>query len=90
MMSHKDIEEWQIEIRKKNNNPYEIDELVVYIAPKKKADFEKLKSDLKNRIIEETEITPEIVKVELKELLHRLGMDTELKERRVVDNRKKL
>ncbi len=90
LISHKDIEEWQIEIRKKNNNPYEIDELVVYIAPKKKADFEKLKSDLKNRIIEETEITPEIVKVELKELLHRLGMDTELKERRVVDNRKKL
>jgi intein/homing endonuclease len=89
-MSHKDIEEWQIEIKKKNNDPYEIDELIVYVAPKKKADFEKLRSDLKNKIIAETEVTPEIVKVELKELLQRLGMETELKERRIVDNRKKL
>ena len=90
MMSHKDIEEWQVEIRKKNNDPYEIDELVVYVATKKKANFEKLKNDLQNKIIAETEIKPEIVKVELKELLQRLGMETELKEKRIVDNRKKI
>ena len=90
MMSHKDIEEWQIEIRKKNNDPYEIDELIIYVAPKKKANFEKLKSELKNKIITETEVTPEIVKVELKELLKRLGMESELKEKRIVDNREKI
>ncbi len=33
-------------------------------------------------------ITPEIVKMELKELLQRLGMETELKEKRIVDLRK--
>ena len=88
IMSHKHIEEWQIEIRKKNNDPYEIDELVICIAPKKKANFEKLKNELKNEIISETEVTPEIVKVELKELLKRLGMETELKEKRIVDKRK--
>lgn len=87
MMSHKGIEEWQVEIRKKNNDPYEIDELIVYISSAKKANFERLKSGLKNKIFEETEITPEIVKVELKELLKRLGMETELKERRIVDKR---
>jgi len=90
MMSHKDIEEWQVEIRKKNNDPYEIDELIVYVAPNKKANFEKLKTDLKNKIIEEAEVTPEIIKVELKELLKRLGMETELKEKRIVDSRKKI
>ena len=90
MMSNKDIEEWQIEIKKKNNDPYEIDELVVYAAPKKKANFEKLKSDLKSRIAAETEVNPEIIKIELKELLKRLGMETELKEKRIVDNRKKI
>ena len=90
IMSYKDIEEWQIEIRKKNNDPYEIDELAVYIAPKKKANFEKLKNELNNKIVAETEITPEIIKVELKELLKRLGMETELKEKRIVDNRKKV
>jgi len=90
MMAHKDIEEWQIEIRKKNNDPFEIDELIIYVAPKKKANFEKLRSDLKNKIANETEVTPEIVKVELMELLKRLGMETELKEKRIVDNRKKI
>lgn len=89
MMSSKDIEEWQVEIRKKNNDPYDIDELIVYVSPKKKANFEKLKDGLKSNISKEAEVTPEIVKVELKELLHRLGMETELKERRIVDNRKK-
>ncbi|MBI2653693.1 AMP-binding protein [Candidatus Woesearchaeota archaeon] len=90
MMSHKDIEEWQVEIRKKNNDPYEIDELVVYIAPKKKANFEKLKNELKNKIISETEVTPQIIKMELKELLKKLGMETELKEKRIVDTREKI
>ena len=90
MMGHKDIEEWQVEIKKKNNDPYEIDELVIYIAPKKNANFEKLKSSLKNKIIVETEVTPEIVKVDMEELLHRLGMETELKEKRIVDNRKNI
>ena len=90
MMSHKEIEEWQIEIKKKNNDPYEIDELVVYISPSKKANFEKLRNELKHKIVEETEVTPEIVKVELKELLRMLGMETELKEKRIVDNRKKI
>lgn len=90
MMSHKDVEEWQIEIKKKNNDPYEVDELVVYVAPKKNANFEKLRQDLRNKIIGETEISPEIVKIGLKELLIRLGMETELKEKRIVDIRKNL
>tara|TARA_B100000315_G_scaffold209565_1_gene205389 strand:+ start:14929 stop:16356 length:1428 start_codon:yes stop_codon:yes gene_type:complete len=88
MMSHKDIEEWQVEIRKKNNDPYEVDELIAYVAPNKKANFEKLKKDLRNKITTATEVTPQIVKVNLKELLQKLGMETELKEKRIVDNRK--
>ncbi|MBI2650165.1 AMP-binding protein [Candidatus Woesearchaeota archaeon] len=90
MMAHKDIEEWQIEIRKKNNDPYEIDELIVYVAPRKNANFEKLRSDLKDRITAETEVTPQIVKAELTELLKQLGMETELKERRIVDKRQNM
>ena len=66
----------------------EIDELIVYVAPKKTANFEKTKRDLKNKIFEETEISPEIVKMSLKELLNKLGMETELKEKRIIDNRK--
>lgn len=88
MSSHKDIEEWQIEIRKRNNDPYEIDELVIYIAAKKAANFENLKKELQERIFSETELKPDIVKMDLKELLERLGMETELKEKRIIDKRK--
>ncbi|MEK6869814.1 MAG: hypothetical protein AABX74_06260, partial [Nanoarchaeota archaeon] len=87
LLNIKEIEEWQVEIKKKNNDPYELDELIVYIAPKKNIDFIKLKTNIKNLLKDELEITPEIVKAELKELLDRLGMETELKERRIVDNR---
>jgi len=63
---------------------------MVYVAPRKKANFDKLKNELKNKITAETEVAPQIIKVELKELLKRLGMETELKEKRIVDNRKKI
>lgn len=89
LLHNKSIEEWQVEIKKKNNDPYEIDELVIYIAPKKNADFSKLKRELEKTLRGELEITPEIVKMDLKELLYRLGMETELKEKRIVDNRPK-
>ncbi len=87
LLNIKEIEEWQVEIKKKNNDPYELDELVVYIAPKKNVDFAELKAKLKNLLREELEITPEIVKTELKELLGRLGLETELKEKRIIDHR---
>jgi len=89
ILNIKEIEEWQVEIRKKNNDPYELDELIIYIATKKNIDFIKLKSKLKNLLKEKLEITPEIVKMDLKDLLQKLGMETELKERRIVDNRTK-
>ncbi len=89
LLQHKNIEEWQVEIKKKNNDPYEIDELIIYVAPKKNADFSKLKRELERILREELEVTPEIIRVDLKELLHKLGMETELKEKRIIDKRPK-
>ena len=89
LLNIKEIEEWQGEIKKKNNDPYELDELVVYIAPGKNINFLKLKSKLKNLLKEKLEITPEIVKMDLNKLLEKLGMETELKEKRIIDNRPK-
>ncbi|MCH8066958.1 MAG: phenylacetate--CoA ligase family protein [Nanoarchaeota archaeon] len=89
ILNTKEIEEWQVEIKKKNNDPYELDELIVYISPKKNIDFIKLKSKLKKILYDELEITPQIVKMDLKEILDRLGMETELKEKRIIDNRPK-
>jgi hypothetical protein len=33
MMSHPQVVEWQVEIRKRNNDPFELDEIYLYVAP---------------------------------------------------------
>ena len=89
--SFKEIGEWQVELKKKNNDPFEIDEAVVYVAlskkSEKKTDKNELKQHLLKKIIAEMEFTPEIVFKDLKELEHMLGLHTELKEKRIVDRR---
>ncbi len=87
MMGDKAIDEWQIEIKKKNNDPYEVDELIIYISTKRNINFNKLKKELKEKIFDSMDITPEIVKMDPKELLNKLGMETELKEKRIIDKR---
>lgn len=89
-MGNKDVEEWQVEIRKKNNDPYEIDEIFLYLAIKKGVDFNKLKLNLERQIHDELELRPQIIKMDINELLQRLGMETELKEKRIIDKRPKI
>ncbi len=84
------IVEWQIEIRKKNNDPHEVDELVVYIASKPDADRLKLESDVRNKIKIGTEVAPNgIVFLPLDELVKRLDLETANKEKRILDTRPK-
>ena len=88
LSGHKAVKEWQIELKKKNNDPFELDELYVYIAPKSGIDFEKLKAELARKIKDETNISPtKIIKADEKSLAQRLGMETELKEKRILDKR---
>ncbi|MHC1585039.1 MAG: phenylacetate--CoA ligase family protein [Candidatus Syntropharchaeia archaeon] len=87
----RDIDEWQVEIRKKNNDPYEVDEIVVYVAPKPGSDLSKLKNEIKKELMEKIEVSPnEIVFCSLEEVLDRLGMEKELKEKRVLDLRREV
>ncbi|MFA6272596.1 MAG: AMP-binding protein [Patescibacteria group bacterium] len=85
----KEIEEWQVEIRKKNNDPYEIDEIVVYLCPKEGVSYEALSEEIKKKIHSDMFIQVLTEKRDLKSLLDQLGMETELKEKRMVDNRPK-
>jgi len=89
LMGHKQIEEWQVEIKKRRNDPYEIDELILYVAPKKSVNEAKLKVSLRHQLRDEIEVTPEIIIMDREELLEKLGMEKELKEKRVVDLRPK-
>lgn len=89
-MAHPDVKEWQVEIRKRKGDPYSLDELVIYVAPRAGADFTRLKRELGGLIREQMEIEPtDIVKMSEAELRERLGIEKELKEKRIVDIRPK-
>ena len=82
------VAEWQIEIRKKDNDPHEMDELVIYISPSDGTATDKLQQDISAQVLADTEIRPNaIIFLPLRELLLKLGMETEMKEKRIVDSR---
>lgn len=86
----KEIDEWQIEIRKKDDDPYEIDELILYIALHGNPNLDALRALIKEKFFTEEEITPtSIVVLPLEDILRRMGMETEMKEKRFLDRRPK-
>ncbi|MEK7570174.1 MAG: AMP-binding protein [Patescibacteria group bacterium] len=84
-----EVEEWQLQIAKVNNDPFEVDELILFIAPKKGVGFEELSVALNKKILNETGVTARLVEKPLAEVLQMIGMETEPKEKRVVDVRPK-
>ena len=83
--------EWQIEIRKKDNDPYEVDELVVYLGVAPTADRKKIEEGVCDKMLLSTEVKPNAVYfIPLEELVKRLELETANKEKRIVDSRPKL
>lgn len=90
LTAEKNIEEWQIQISKKNNDPYELDELVIYLSLAVGVDPQKLKEELSAKVHSATEVTPnEIIILPHKEILERLEMEVSHKAKRIVDIRPK-
>jgi phenylacetate-coenzyme A ligase PaaK-like adenylate-forming protein len=84
------ITEWQVELRKKNDDPFEVDELFVYASLKEGTNQEQFKKEISEKILTETEVSPnKIVVLPLKEMIARLELDTALKEKRIIDRRPK-
>ena len=84
------IEEWQIEIRKKNDDPMEVDEFVLRAALKSGADQKETIDRIKRELTAACEICPnEILIGSLPEILDRVKMETSLKEVRFLDSRPK-
>ena len=84
------IEEWQIEIRKHNNDPHDVDEVVVYITPRQGADASRLVEDIKCQLVASAEISPnEVNIIPLADMVKRLELETANKEKRIVDIRPK-
>lgn len=84
------IEEWQIEIRKKDNDPHEVDEVAVYVAVKTGAREAEVVAALGKNLRASCEISPnEITVLPLADMLDRVKMETALKEVRILDRRGK-
>lgn len=90
LVEMRDVEEWQVVISKRNDDPFEVDQLEVRVAPRKGADTEKLVREIETRLLGATEIAPnKITLLELDEMLRLLGMETAMKEQRYLDRRPK-
>jgi len=85
------VDEWQLEIRKHNNDPYEVDEIVVYITAQPGVNQSALSQLIKDRLTGATEVAPNEIKfIPLEEMVKRLELETANKEKRILDSRPKV
>jgi len=83
------VEEWQIELRNKNDDQYEVDELVVYITPQAGCDRGILEEEIHKKILMATEVAPNAIHfIAFDDMLKRLELETANKEKRILDKRR--
>jgi phenylacetate-coenzyme A ligase PaaK-like adenylate-forming protein len=86
----RDVEEWQVVMTKADDDPYGLDQVEVRLAPRRGADVEGLKRRLSSALATATEVSPNEIHVHtLAEMLDLLGMESQMKERRILDLRPK-
>jgi hypothetical protein len=79
---------WQLEIRKHNDDPLDVDELILHVQKLSDIHEDRLCRELNNRFIERTEVRPnKIVFHNADEIRRLLGVGVQLKEQKIVDNR---
>ena len=81
---------WQLEIRKVNDDPMELDELILHVHKLSDVPEDKLTRELNSRFLERTEIRPNrVVFHDADEIRHILGVGEQLKELKLLDRRPK-
>lgn len=84
------IAAWQIELRKRHDDPLETDEIHLHIAPEPRADPADLTRLVRQRFAEVTEVAPNEIHFEdLPALRERLGLGRLIKEQKLLDARPK-
>lgn len=90
LMGMPDVEEWQVVLSKKDNDPHELDELEIRFAPKDGATTESVAQNIRREVTAATEVSPNrVTSYTLPQMLAFLGMETEMKEKRYLDLRPK-
>jgi hypothetical protein len=88
MASVADVIEWQLIVRKANDDPDELDEIELHIAVREGCDEIALKQFLTTKLLIDTEVAPNVIDVlPLARLAADLGLDTQMKELRIRDLR---
>jgi phenylacetate-CoA ligase len=81
---------WQLELRKKHDDPLDLDELVLHVEKVNGADDIRLRAELDNKVASAVEVHPNKIIFESAEDMRRLqGVNLQLKEQRIVDHRPK-
>ena len=82
---------WQLELRKRNDDPLDLDELILHVHKSTSVDEVRITRELNNRFMERTEIRPNrIVFHDAEELRELQGVGKQLKEQKIIDNRPKI
>ena len=82
------IDQWQIEISKKENDPYEVDELNVFLSAHGSVDEARFGKLLNDKVSTSCEMTfNSIVFVTAGEMKNRLGLESAVKAKKIVDRR---
>lgn len=83
-----EIEEWQVELVKKDNDPMEVDELVIHLALHTGAESPGVEAKVRDAFKGRIEISPNRIEFRsLDAMLAKIGMETEIKEKRFLDSR---
>jgi phenylacetate-CoA ligase len=79
---------WQLELRKRNDDPLEVDELILHVQKTGSVRDDKLIRELNTRFVAKTEVHPNrIVFHDGDEMRELQGVGVQLKEQRIVDHR---
>jgi phenylacetate-coenzyme A ligase PaaK-like adenylate-forming protein len=83
-----EIEEWQVELKKRNDDPYETDEVILYCALRGHEEQESVTRRIQSVILERCELHLNEIRIEsLPDMIKRVGMEELTKEVRIVDRR---
>jgi len=83
------VEEWQVVIAKRNNDPYEVDELTINITPKRGANVQEISKAICEKIQSVMEIRPKVEVYPRSEVLFD-QMGGQIKPKRILDSRPKV
>lgn len=79
---------WQVELRKANDDPLDLDEVILHVEKLGDAEDDELRETLRERFAAEAEMHPNRIEFHSRDEMRSLqGVGTELKEQRLVDHR---